>query len=147
MEILTAPLIFFSFAQLLVHSADLSNLCKRWDIHIQWSHSILAEFFSQVGALLIFLSAFWDQLIISVMNRGISRSIKAYRSLKSVCVIFLLEGMWLLSSVFNFQFSNLVEVAADEPIHQDESKELHRKCCAGAVQAVWGSASFNQGCV
>jgi hypothetical protein len=33
--------------QLLVHSADLSNLCKRWEIHIQWSHAILAEFFSQ----------------------------------------------------------------------------------------------------
>lgn len=33
--------------QLLVHSADLSNLCKRWDIHIQWSHAILSEFFSQ----------------------------------------------------------------------------------------------------
>ena len=39
---------FFSTLQLLVHSADLSNLCKRWEIHIQWSHAILAEFFSQV---------------------------------------------------------------------------------------------------
>ena len=33
--------------QLLLHAADLSNLCKRWDIHVQWSHAILAEFFAQ----------------------------------------------------------------------------------------------------
>jgi len=33
--------------QTIVHSADLSNPCKTWKIHIQWTHAILAEFFSQ----------------------------------------------------------------------------------------------------
>jgi len=33
--------------QTLLHAADLSNPCKAWTIHIQWTHAILAEFFSQ----------------------------------------------------------------------------------------------------
>jgi hypothetical protein len=94
LEFLTAPC---SVLQLLVHSADLSNLCKRWDIHIQWSHSILAEFFSQVTTTSICLSRLNDIFhiiyLISFTNRGISRSIKAYQSLKSECEIFLLGGM------------------------------------------------------
>ena len=34
--------------QVLLHTADLSNPCKEWRIHVQWTHAILAEFFSQV---------------------------------------------------------------------------------------------------
>uniref|UniRef100_A0A7S4NRZ4 Phosphodiesterase n=1 Tax=Guillardia theta TaxID=55529 RepID=A0A7S4NRZ4_GUITH len=33
--------------QTLLHAADLSNPCKPWNIHVQWTHAILAEFFSQ----------------------------------------------------------------------------------------------------
>mmetsp|Transcript_69474 Transcript_69474/g.165671 ORF Transcript_69474/g.165671 Transcript_69474/m.165671 type:complete len:381 (+) Transcript_69474:99-1241(+) len=33
--------------QVLLHTADLSNPCKEWNIHVQWTHAILAEFFSQ----------------------------------------------------------------------------------------------------
>eukprot|EP00286_Rhodomonas_abbreviata_P022280 CAMPEP_0181295316 /NCGR_PEP_ID=MMETSP1101-20121128/4079_1 /TAXON_ID=46948 /ORGANISM="Rhodomonas abbreviata, Strain Caron Lab Isolate" /LENGTH=364 /DNA_ID=CAMNT_0023400053 /DNA_START=183 /DNA_END=1274 /DNA_ORIENTATION=+ len=33
--------------QTLLHTADLSNPCKAWNVHIQWTHAILAEFFSQ----------------------------------------------------------------------------------------------------
>ena len=33
--------------QALLHAADLSNPCKKWEIHIQWTHAIVAEFFSQ----------------------------------------------------------------------------------------------------
>mmetsp|Transcript_78581 Transcript_78581/g.127479 ORF Transcript_78581/g.127479 Transcript_78581/m.127479 type:complete len:400 (-) Transcript_78581:50-1249(-) len=33
--------------QTLLHAADLSNPCKKWEIHIQWTHAIVAEFFSQ----------------------------------------------------------------------------------------------------
>ena len=38
---------------MLLHTADLSNPCKEWRIHVQWTHAILAEFFSQVGHTLI----------------------------------------------------------------------------------------------
>jgi hypothetical protein len=33
--------------QTLLHTADLGNPCKPWKIHIQWTHAIVAEFFSQ----------------------------------------------------------------------------------------------------
>jgi hypothetical protein len=33
--------------QALLHAADLSNPCKKWEIHVQWTHAIVAEFFSQ----------------------------------------------------------------------------------------------------
>jgi len=33
--------------QTLLHTADLGNPCKPWNIHIQWTHAIVAEFFSQ----------------------------------------------------------------------------------------------------
>jgi len=33
--------------QTLIHTADLSNPAKAWHIHIQWTHAIVAEFFSQ----------------------------------------------------------------------------------------------------
>eukprot|EP00802_Teleaulax_amphioxeia_P014540 Tamp_14607.p1 GENE.Tamp_14607~~Tamp_14607.p1 ORF type:complete len:416 (+),score=88.50 Tamp_14607:55-1248(+) len=33
--------------QTLLHAADLSNPCKKWEIHVQWTHAIVAEFFSQ----------------------------------------------------------------------------------------------------
>jgi hypothetical protein len=33
--------------QCLLHAADLSNPCKKWEIHVQWTHAIVAEFFSQ----------------------------------------------------------------------------------------------------
>jgi hypothetical protein len=33
--------------QVFLHTADLSNPCKEWCIHVQWTHAILAEFFSQ----------------------------------------------------------------------------------------------------
>ena len=36
--------------QVLLHTADLSNPCKEWPIHVQWTHAILAEFFSQVSS-------------------------------------------------------------------------------------------------
>ncbi len=86
--------------QLLVHSADLSNLCKRWDIHIQWSHSILAEFFSQVTNIESTVATLWATPLIAFTNREISRSIKACQCLKSEFEIFLLEGMRLYSVHF-----------------------------------------------
>jgi len=33
--------------QTILHTADLGNPCKPWVIHIQWTHAIVAEFFSQ----------------------------------------------------------------------------------------------------
>mmetsp|Transcript_29064 Transcript_29064/g.73164 ORF Transcript_29064/g.73164 Transcript_29064/m.73164 type:complete len:382 (+) Transcript_29064:59-1204(+) len=33
--------------QTVLHTADLGNPCKPWAIHIQWTHAIVAEFFSQ----------------------------------------------------------------------------------------------------
>jgi len=33
--------------QMLLHAADLGNVTKDWNIHVQWSHHVLAEFYSQ----------------------------------------------------------------------------------------------------
>mmetsp|Transcript_5038 Transcript_5038/g.9876 ORF Transcript_5038/g.9876 Transcript_5038/m.9876 type:complete len:387 (+) Transcript_5038:91-1251(+) len=33
--------------QTVLHTADIGNPCKPWHIHIQWTHAIVAEFFSQ----------------------------------------------------------------------------------------------------
>ena len=74
------------------------------------------------------------------INRGISRNIKACRSLKSESVIFLLGGRW-----FVWALLPKASDSKDDIFSQDESKELHRKCCSGPVQAVWGSAPFDQG--
>jgi hypothetical protein len=40
----TEPLLAM---QVLLHAADLSNVSKEWHIHVQWTHRVLSEFFSQ----------------------------------------------------------------------------------------------------
>jgi len=37
----------FLICQLLLHSADVSNPCKSWDVCYEWSLKVLAEFFAQ----------------------------------------------------------------------------------------------------
>lgn len=41
---------------LMLHAADISHPAKAWPLHYRWTHSLMEEFFRQVGNMGNFIS-------------------------------------------------------------------------------------------